>query len=466
MADIFDLLVIGAGSGGLSVAAGAAQMGARVALFEAGEMGGDCLNVGCVPSKALIAAGAAAEAFRSSANFGVAAVEPQVDFARVMAHVREVIAAIEPNDSQARFEALGVTVIRERARFSGPRRIVAGDRPYAGKRIVVATGSKPALPPVDGLAQTPHLTNESVWELSELPRHLIVLGGGAIGCELAQAFRRLGSAVTIVEAFSLMSNDDPELVAVVRQRLVAEGIAIHEHAVAARADGHVRLTLTSGAVIEGSHLLVAAGRKPNVDDLGLEAAGITVGKRGISVDARLRTSNRHVFAIGDCREGPQFTHAAGYDAGIVIRNALFRLPAKANYAAMPWATYTDPELAQVGLTEAKARERYGDAVTVYRWPFHDNDRAQAERRTEGLVKLVLAKGRPVGCGIAGAHAGELIHSWALALSAGLKPSAIAGMVAPYPTLGEASKRAVGAIYTPALFSKRTRRLVRLLLKLP
>ena len=465
MTQNFDIIVIGAGSGGLSVAAGASQMGARVALFEAAEMGGDCLNVGCVPSKALIAAAHAAHGFRSSAGFGIAPTKPVVDFAAVMAHVHGVIAAIEPNDSQPRFEGFGVTVIRERARFYGPASIVAGGRSYGAKRIVIATGSRPAVPPIAGLDTVPFLTNETVWGLTELPEHLIVLGGGAIGCELAQSFRRLGAKVTLVEALSLLGNDDPELVDVVRKRLIEEGVVIHEGAFAERVEGNVRVVLKDGRTVEGSHLLVAAGRKPNIDDLGLDLAGIATGRRGITVDARLRTSNRRVFAIGDCREGPQFTHAAGYDAGIVIRNILFRLPAKARYDAMPWATYTDPELAAVGLSEAKAKERFG-TVDVYRWPFHENDRAQAERRTEGLVKLVMAKGRIVGCGIAGPNAGELIHLWALAISAGIKPGAIAGMIAPYPTLGEVSKRAVGSIYTPTLFSERTRRLVRLLLKLP
>lgn len=464
----YDIIVIGAGSGGLSVAAGASQMGARVALFEAGEMGGDCLNVGCVPSKALLAAAHAAEVFRSSEALGIAATEPPIDFSRVMAHVRNVIAAIEPNDSQQRFEGFGVTVIRARARFAGKTAVEAAGERYTAKRIVVATGSRPGLPPIDGLANVPYLTNETVWKLDSLPEHLIVLGGGAIGCEMAQAFRRLGARVTIVEALSLLGNDDPELADIVRRRLVAEGVSIAEGAfaasVAVAGDG-IELVLKDGGRLNGSHLLVAAGRTPNIDDIGLETAGIAYGKKGITVDARLRTSNRKVFAIGDCREGPQFTHAAGYDAGIVIRNVLFRLPAKANYAAMPWATYTDPELAQVGLVEKQARDKHGE-VQVYRWPFHENDRAQAERKTAGLVKLVVAKGKVVGCGIAGAGAGELIHLWALAMSLGLKPSAIAGMIAPYPTIGEVSKRAVGSMYTKTLFSDRTRRVVRLLLKLP
>lgn len=467
MGQHFDIIIIGAGSGGLSLAAGAAQMGAHVALFEAGDMGGDCLNVGCVPSKALIAAAHAANAFRSSAEFGIASAQPKVDFGRVMAHVHDVIAAIEPNDSEERFVGLGVAVIREQARFSGPGTVEAGGRTYTAKRFVVATGSRPAVPPIDGIADVPYLTNETLWDLTELPRHLIVLGGGAIGCEMAQAFRRLGAEVSIVEAFSLMGNDDPELVDIVRKRLIFEGVSIVEGCFAERVtqDQQIKVHLKGGDTVAGSHLLVAAGRSPNINDLGLDAAGIETGKRGIIVDSRLRTSNHKIFAIGDCREGPQFTHAAGYDAGIVIRNILFRLPAKASYSALPWATYTDPELAQVGLTEAKAREQH-DKVEVYRWPFHENDRAQAERRTEGLVKLITAKGRIVGCGIAGLHAGELIHVWALVISAGLKPGAIAGMIAPYPTLGEVTKRVVGSLYTPKLFSERTRRIVRLLLRLP
>ncbi len=464
----FDIIVIGAGSGGLSVAAGASQMGARVALFEAGEMGGDCLNVGCVPSKALLAAAHAAHVFRSSAGFGIAATEPEIDFPRVMAHVREVIAAIEPNDSQDRFESLGVHVARARARFVGPDTIEAAGVRYTAKRFVIATGSRPAILPIDGLSEAPFLTNETIWDLKVLPGHLIVLGGGAIGCEMAQAFVRLGAKVTIVEAFSLLGNDDPELVNVVRKRLVADGVDVREgqsaEHIVQTATG-IRIDLKDGGV-EGSHLLVATGRTPNVDDLGLDTAKVETGKRGIKVDARLRTSNRKIFAIGDCREGPQFTHAAGYDAGIVIRNILFRLPSKAKYDAMPWATFTDPELAQVGLTEKNAREAYGDKVEIFRWPFADNDRAQAERRTAGLVKLVMAGGMPVGCGIVGPGAGELIHIWALALSAGIKPGAIASMIAPYPTLGEVSKRAVGSTYTPRLYSARTRGLVRLLLKLP
>lgn len=466
MREIFDLVILGAGSGGLSVAAGAAQMGARVALLEPGEMGGDCLNSGCVPSKALLAAGKAAQAMREAGRFGVTAVEPQVNFDDVQAHVRSVIAAIEPNDSVARFEGLGVTVIRETGRFTAPDTVQAGERLLGAKRFVVATGSRAALPPIAGLEQVPVLTNETIFKLSRRPDHLLIIGGGPIGCEMAQAHRRLGCAVTLVEREQLLGKDDPEAVAVIRKALADEGVRLIEQARIDAVEPGPVLQLQGGERIAGSHLLVAAGRAPTVEGLGLEAAGIAYSARGIKVDARLRTTNPRVFAIGDCREGPQFTHAAGYDAGIVIQNALLRVPARADYAALPWVTYTEPELAHVGLTEAGARVLHGEDVEVLRWPFHDNDRAQAERKTQGFVKLVTHKGRVIGATIAGAHAGELIQLWTLAISRRLPLRALTGFIAPYPSFAEVNKRAAGSAFTGVLFGPRVKALVRLLLKLP
>jgi pyruvate/2-oxoglutarate dehydrogenase complex dihydrolipoamide dehydrogenase (E3) component len=467
-----DLCVIGAGSGGLSVAAGAAQMGARVVLVEKHKMGGDCLNTGCVPSKALLAAAHVAEVVRGGARFGVNGMEPEVDFAAVRDHLRDVIAGIEPHDSVERFEGLGVTVIKAAARFTGPREVVAGDATLRARRFVVATGSSPALPPVPGLESVPVLTNETIFELGERPEHLIVIGGGPIGAELAQAHRRLGARVTVLEMFSLLGRDDPEAVEIVRGRLVAEGIDLRE---GVRIGGveprgnEIAVTLDGAAgaeeAIVGSHLLVAAGRRANLEGLDLEAAGIDHGPQGITVDARLRTSNRRVFAIGDVTGGYQFTHMAGYQAGIVIRNALFRLPAKVRYHAVPWVTYTDPELAHVGLSEAAAEDEHG-AVTVLRWRFDENDRARAERDTEGLIKVVVGRrGRILGATIAGRNAGELILPWVLAVDQGLKIGAMANLIAPYPTLGEVSKRVAGSYYTPALFAARTKRLVRALQRL-
>lgn len=457
-----DLCVIGAGSGGLSVAAGAAQLGAAVVLVERGAMGGDCLNVGCVPSKSLIAAAAAAHAARSGAPFGVTA-DPKVDFAAVRGHIQKVIAGIAPHDSVERFEGLGVTVLRETARFVGPNQVQAGDRAIRARRYVVATGSRPVIPPVPGLAQLDCLTNESVFDLAELPRRLLVLGGGPIGCELAQAFRRLGAEVAIVDQGPILPRDDPELAEVVRARLLAEGVELHERMEVVRAEPGPALVLAGRAEpVRGTHLLVAAGRRATVDGLDLQAAGIATDAKGIKVDARLRTTNARVFAIGDVAGGPQFTHAAGYQAGIVVRNALFRLPARASTRAMPHATFTDPELAAVGLSEAQAQAQ-GIRHEIVRWPFAENDRARAERATDGLVKIVAGRsGRVLGAAIVGAHAGELILPWVLAVERGLRLSALANLVAPYPTLSEVSKRAAGAYYTPRLFSDRTRWLVRLL----
>jgi pyruvate/2-oxoglutarate dehydrogenase complex dihydrolipoamide dehydrogenase (E3) component len=464
-----DLCVVGAGSAGLSVAAGAAQMGATVVLVERGRMGGDCLNVGCVPSKSLIAAAGAAQAVRTAGGFGVGAAEPEVDFAAVRRHVQGVIAGIAPHDSVERYEGLGVTVLREHARFTGPDEVGAGGRRVRARRFVVATGSRPAVPPVPGLAGVPHLTNETVFDLAELPRHLLVLGGGPIGCELAQAFRRLGSSVTVADLGPILPKDDPELTAVVRARLLAEGVRLRERVKVAAAETGPALVAEGEdggrERLDGSHLLVAAGREPVVEDLGLEAAGVAFDRKGIKVDARLRTTNARVFAIGDVAGGLQFTHVAGYQAGIVIRNALFRLPSRASARALPWATYTDPELAAVGLSEATAKAQ-GVAHEVARWPFTDNDRARAERATEGLAKVVAGRGgRVLGAAIVGAHAGELILPWVLAVERRLKLTALAGVVAPYPTLGEAGKRAAGAYYAPRLFSGRTRWLVRQLARL-
>jgi pyruvate/2-oxoglutarate dehydrogenase complex dihydrolipoamide dehydrogenase (E3) component len=466
-----DVCVIGAGSGGLTVAAGASQLGAKAVLFEHRRMGGDCLNYGCVPSKALLAAAKRVRSARENAVFGLTGPPPGVDFTAVMAHVHGVITAIEPNDSQARFEGLGVRVIRAFARFTGRDTLEAGDVRVRARRIVIATGSSPVAPPIPGLEAAPFFTNETIFENRTLPRHLIVIGGGPIGIEMAQAHRLLGAEVSVLEALPrVMPKDDPELVALLAERLRADGVRLRTGVQIRRVDSDgdgIALTITADSGEErlaGSHLLVAAGRRPNLTGLDLEKAGIALNERGgLVVDRRLRTSNRRVYAVGDAAGGPQFTHIAGYHAGIVIRNALFRLPAKVDYRALPWVTYTEPELAQVGLTEAEARESHPDDLTILRWPFHENDRAQAERSTHGVVKVVTRRnGRVLGASILGAQAGELIQPWALAISRGLKVGAIATMIAPYPTLGEVSKRAAGSFFAPKLFSERTRRLVRLL----
>ena len=456
-----DLCIIGAGSGGLSVAAGAAQLGRKVVLVEKGEMGGDCLNTGCVPSKALIAAAARAHEMRNAAKYGIANVSPEVDFAAVMDHVNGVIETIAPVDSQERFEGFGVTVLREHASFTGPRQIKAGPSIVNAKHFIVATGSTPFIPPIDGLADTPHLTNETIFQNRSLPDHLVVIGGGPIGVELAQAHRRLGAKVTIIEGSTILNKDDPELVAVLRDQLVDEGVELVENAmvesVAGEANG-VRVN-AGGKTVEGSHLLVAVGRKATVDGLNLEAAGVDHDRKGIKVDKRLRTSNKRIYAIGDVIGGRQFTHVAGYHASIIIRNILFKAPSANRDDLAPWVTYASPELAHTGLSEAQAQAQ-GRTVKIARWAFDENDRAQAERDTQGLVKVITdKKGKILGASIIGRHAGDLIQPWTLAIVNGLKISAFTSTIAPYPTRGEASKRAAGAWYTPTLFSDRTRALV-------
>jgi pyruvate/2-oxoglutarate dehydrogenase complex dihydrolipoamide dehydrogenase (E3) component len=448
---MFDIAVIGAGSAGLSVAAAAAQFGEKVVLFEKGEMGGDCLNTGCVPSKALLAAAKQAQAHRASAKFGVAAHEPVIDFARVMAHVESVITAIAPHDSQERFEGLGVHVVRAAATFSGPQSLQANGQTYQARRIVIATGSRAGVPPIPGITDVPYFTNETIFRNRDLPRHLIVIGGGPIGMEMAQAHRRLGSQVTVLEAFQPLAKDDPELTAAVLQALAEEGVKIHAQAAILRISNTatgIRVELKDAPAIEGSHLLIAAGRVANVERLNLEAGNVAYSKRGITVDHALRsTTNRKVYAAGDIAGGLQFTHVAGYQAGLVIRNLLFRLPVKNRTDIIPWVTYTDPELAHVGLSEAEARRLHGDTVKVLRWPFKDNDRAQAEGKTRGMIKVVTGKrGVILGASIVGAQAGDMIAMWALAVTQKCKISAIANMVLPYPTLAEAGKRAAVTYY--------------------
>ncbi|UAB88266.1 FAD-dependent oxidoreductase [Ruegeria sp. SCSIO 43209] len=459
-----DILVIGAGSGGLSVAAGASQMGADVILLEGHKMGGDCLNFGCVPSKALIASGKAAYAQAHASAFGVADAMPQVDYAAAKDHVQSVIAQIEPMDSQERFEGFGVKVIREYGRFISPTQVQAGDHLITARRVVVATGSSPLVPPLPGLDQVPYYTNETIFDLRDKPEHLLIIGGGPIGMEMAQAHIRLGCKVTVIEGLSALGKDDPEAAAVVLDSLRTEGVEIHENAMVSQIRenaGTIEVVTENDEVYAGSHLLLAVGRKANIDRLNLDAAGIDSTRAGIKVDDSLRTSNRKVYAIGDVAGGLQFTHVAGYHAGIIIRSALFGLPSKAKTAHIPWATYTDPELAQVGLTEAQAREQHGDAVEVARFDYHHNDRAVSERKTKGFIKVMVVKGRPVGATIVGYQAGELINLWSLALANNLKMGQIAAMVSPYPTVGELNKRVAGAYFSPRLFENQmVKRVVR------
>ena len=467
----FDIVIIGAGAAGLSVAAGAAQLGASVALIERGLMGGDCLNTGCVPSKALLAASRAMREVQQAARFGIITVEPVADWDRVRAHVHEVIATIAPMDSEARFRALGATVLRGEARFLDPGTIALNGRAITARRFVIAAGSRAAVPRIEGLDSAPYWTNDSLFDLKERPDHLLILGGGPIGLEMADAFSGLGCKVTVIEAGRIAAKDDPELVAGLRQVLIARGIRIREGATVTAVAPGPTISLTDGTKIEGSHLLLAVGRTPNLEALNLGAANIQVGSGGITTDRGLRSvSNKRAFAAGDIADpvgiGPRaFTHVGSYHAGIVIRRLLFRLPARIDYAALPRVTYTDLELAQTGLTEAEAIA-IGLKPRVLRWPLAENDRAIAERETAGLVKLIVSGKRVVGAGILAPHAGDMISQWTLAIAERTKLSTLAGLIVPYPTSAEAAKRAASSAYAARLFSARTKRLVRLLSRLP
>jgi pyruvate/2-oxoglutarate dehydrogenase complex dihydrolipoamide dehydrogenase (E3) component len=462
-----DLCVIGAGSGGLNVAAAGAQLGLSTVLVEGGEMGGDCLNSGCVPSKALIAAARAAVEYRRAAALGVTYDPPRIDFARVRAHVKSAIEAIAPHDSQARYEGLGIRVIRAMARFTGRDRLMAGDCEIVARRFCVATGAHPFLPPVPGLDQLPYRTHLDIFDLEELPSHLLVIGGGAVGCELGQAFRRLGARVTILDMRALLGDEDPELVEILRRQMQSEGVELHEGALvkgASRSGSGVRVDIEKGAesvTLEGSHLLVAAGRVPASEGLGLETAGVACDGKAIRIDASCRTSNRRIYAIGDVTGGPQFTHWASHQAMVTIKSMMFRLPARTRPSILPRVTFADPELAQVGMTEAEARAAGHAPLTVRRFPFAENDRAQSDGKGTGFIKLVAtAQGKILGVGIVGASAGELIQSWGLALASGLSLRAFTEMITAYPTLSDVSKRVAGGFYAERLLGAQAKRWVR------
>lgn len=458
-----DICVIGAGAGGLSVAAGAARLGVSVVLIEKGEMGGDCLNAGCVPSKTLIASAAIAQAMREAARFGIHATEPRVEWAAVRKRIAATIAQIAPVDSEARYRAMGVRVIRAAGRFVDARTVEAGGCAVRARRFVLATGSSPLTPTIPGLELIRFLTNETVFDLDALPRRLIVLGGGPVGVELAQAFRRLGSEVVVLEQAKLLAREDLELAAVALDRLRREGVDLRENVEVLRVEPHhqgVRVVFAGTAMehsVDGSHLLVATGRRANVHNLGLEAAGVAFDAAGVQVGRHLRTANRRVYAVGDIAGEERLTHAAGYHAEVVLRQILFRKRTAALPERVPRVTFTDPEIAWTGQSEAQAREGRG-GIRVLRAAFADNDRAQAEGATEGHIKLVTTRdGRVLGCGIVGRSAGELIAPWSLAVAHGLRAQDVAGVVAPYPTLSEISRRAAFGAYADLAAASWTRR---------
>ena len=463
-----DLCVIGAGAAGLSVAVAAATLGVPVVLIEKGRMGGEHLNTGCVPSKAMVAAGRRADVFRTSGPFGVKSARPAVEFDEVNDHVHRVINSIAPNDSKERLTGMHVRVIEGEARFRDSRTVVVGREEdikfeIKARRFVIATGSRPAVPEISGIEHCPYFTNENIFDARERPKHLIVVGAGPTGLELAQAFRRLGSEVTVLELEQPLGHEDPECAAIVLDALAREGITIRsgvkvERVRTLRQRIEVVLAGDTEESIQGTDLLVAVGRQPNIAGLDLDAGRIKHEPSGITVNKRFGTSNRRVYAIGDVTGLPQFTHAASQQAGLLIKHLLFRLPVGLNVDEIPRVTFTEPELAHVGLTDVRARELHG-AIRVLRWPYYDNDRAQAERETRGHIKVVTdAKGLILGVTIVGAAASEQISTWTLAINHGLNIRAFAELVVPYPTYMEVGKRAAISFFTPRLSTSWVRRL--------
>lgn len=471
-----DLLVIGGGAAGLTVAAGAARLAAKVVLVEREpQLGGDCLHYGCVPSKALLATAHTRQRMLQAEAYGLPPVEvPPVSFPAVAARIRQVQAVIQQHDSVERFTGLGADVRFGDARFCDPHTVEVDGKRISAARIVIATGSSAAIPPVEGLAGlgatagqgVPYLTNRDIFSLAELPDALVILGGGPVAVEMAQAFARLGSRVTLIQrGAEILSRDDPDMAQVVRQSLERDGVRVlcgmGVRAVKRTPSGGVLVGITDGAgvarMIEGDKLLVVLGRAPNVAGLGLDAAGVTHSPKGIAVDARMRTSQPHIYAAGDVTGAYQFTHAAGHEGSTVVANAVLRLPRKASYRWMPWCTYTEPELAGMGLNERAAHEQ-GVDVTVHTEAFAHNDRALAESSPEGRIKLVLARdsSKVLGVQIVGPHAGDLLNTWVVALNGGVKLTTLAGAVMPYPTLGEISRRAAGSIVSEPLFSDNVR----------
>ena len=379
---------------------------------------------------------------------------PRVDWPGVHAHIHETIARIAPHDSVERFEEMGCDVYRGHATFVGKRKVQAGETTLSAPRIVIATGSEPAVPPIEGLNTVPYLTNENIWDLQALPQHLVIVGGGAIGMEMAQSFRRLGSEVTVIEPGNLLSRDDPESVAVVVDRMEAEGVMFvrgKAAKVVPGALGSFTLSLEDGQEIAGTHLLLATGRKARVEGYGLEEIGVALGRNGIAVDERRRTSLKHIYAIGDCRDGPRLTHVSGYEGSNVALEITLGLPTKVDWSALPWCTYTDPEVAQIGMTEAQAREKLGDKVTVVREGFDHNERAIAEDDTRGHLKVVMDGKKVLGASIVGRNAGEMLLPFSQLITGKASTFALGSAIVAYPTRSEITKAAAFSAWEGTVF---------------
>ncbi len=441
----YDLCIIGGGAAGLVTAAGAAALGAKVILLERDKLGGDCLYTGCVPSKALIHSAQVAYGVTQASRAGLSANLEPIDQAQVMARVAQVIQQIEPNDSPERFRDLGVEVLLAQAQFIDDNALTAGDRTITADHFVIATGTRPAVPDIPGLESVDFLTNETIFNVTAPIEHLIIIGSGPIACEMAQSFVRLGSKVSIVSHSNLLAREDDDMSAVVKAQFEAENIDLHlgvEVELIIKTDTGLAVQFDNGEhqMIEGSHLLMATGRLANIENLGLEQAGVDVASGRLLLDKRLRTTNKHIFACGDVAGPYLFTHMAEHQAGIVLRNTLFHLPFKAQTTGIPWCTFTSPELARVGLSEAEARTQ-GIRHAVYCFPFAEIDRAITDDDTAGMAKIITTpRGKILGACIVGPHAGELIAEYSLAMSAGLSVSALSKTIHLYPSLAQINRR--------------------------
>jgi len=468
MADYdYDIGIIGGGAAGLTVASGAAQLGAKTLLVEKEEaLGGDCLHYGCVPSKTLIKTAHVYHLMKNGPQFGLPAISPPaVDFREVSGRIRSVIGVIQKHDSVERFCRLGAKVEFGSPAFIDEHAISLSGRSISARNWVIATGSSAAVPRVEGLDRTPYLTNRDIFYLDRLPASMIVLGAGPIAAEMAQAFCRLGTQVTVIQrSRQILSKEDQDLADLVQQELEKEGVSFQMNTAVVRvgdlgSEREVVIKNVAGEVrtLKAEALLVALGRAPNVEGLGLEKIDIPFDHQGIKVNSHLRTRHRHIFAAGDVIGGYQFTHVAGYEGGVVLSNAIFHLPKKTNYTQVPWCTYTHPELASIGMNEKSARKA-GVDYTVFSEEFKGNDRALAEGESFGRIKLLLdSKGKPLGIQILGPQAGNLLSEWVAIMSGGVGLSKIASAIHPYPTLGEINKKVVGSVFAPKIFSETMRK---------
>lgn len=469
----YDLVVIGGGAGGLVVASGGARLGAKVALIERERLGGECLWTGCVPSKALIKSAKVRHLMERAGSYGFSDQKIQTDFSNIMRRMKKVMMAIQPHDDPERFRKMGVEVIEGKAAFTGPDRLEVNGRILRSRRFCIATGADPLTPPIEGLGTIPYMTHLNFFEQTRQPEHLLIIGGGPIGCEMAQTFHRLGSRVTIIETLDcILNRDDREVACLLHQMLVEEGIMIEVNARATQVEhqsasggGRIRVRCSRNGqplTVEGDAILVATGKRARVEGMGLEAAGVQYDRSGIKVDRTMRTTNPKIYACGDVTGGFPFTHMAEYEAGLVVTNALVPLiRRKADYRVVPWCTFTDPELAQVGLTEEQARSQLGEkGYRTWRFPVGQNDRHVIEGETRGVIKLLTRPtGRILGCTLLSPNAGDLIHEYALALKKNLSVKDISGMIHVYPTQAQVNKRVSDQYFAEKFFSGWVPRLI-------